>query len=131
MVAVAVGPRLYAKVSDLDDLPPTLIDEIEQLFINYNKMRGPVIQAYREERRGRGFEVGEAQHCKSRKEKALEVARLVERRFQTRIYISCYNHVSPIVAIGLTAARPRSTTVTLATQLRQRQLIPKRCPKRG
>jgi inorganic pyrophosphatase len=40
MVAVAVGSRLYAKVSDLDDLPPTLMDEIEQFFINYNKMRG-------------------------------------------------------------------------------------------
>jgi hypothetical protein len=42
MVAVAVGSRLYAKVSDLDDLPPTLMDEIEQLCINfnYNKMRG-------------------------------------------------------------------------------------------
>ena len=30
MVAVAVGSRLYAKVSDLDDLPPTLMDEIER-----------------------------------------------------------------------------------------------------
>ena len=40
MVAVAVGSRLYAKVSGLDDLPPTLMDEFEQFFINYNKMRG-------------------------------------------------------------------------------------------
>ncbi len=40
MVAVAVGSRLYAKVSDLDDLPPTLMDEMEQFFINYNRMRG-------------------------------------------------------------------------------------------
>jgi len=39
MVAVAVGSRLYAKVNELDDLPPTLMDEIEQFFINYNKMR--------------------------------------------------------------------------------------------
>ena len=39
MVAVAVGSRLYAKVNDLSDLPPTLMDEIEQFFINYNKMR--------------------------------------------------------------------------------------------
>jgi inorganic pyrophosphatase len=30
MVAVAVGSRLYAKANDLDDLPPTLMDEIEQ-----------------------------------------------------------------------------------------------------
>ena len=44
MVAVAVGSRLYAKVSDLDDLPPTLMDEIEQFFINYNKMRGRVFK---------------------------------------------------------------------------------------
>jgi inorganic pyrophosphatase len=40
MVAVAVGSRLYAKVNELDDLPPTLMDEIEQFFINYNKMLG-------------------------------------------------------------------------------------------
>jgi hypothetical protein len=31
-------------VSDLDDLPPTLMDEIEQFFINYNKMRGRVFK---------------------------------------------------------------------------------------
>ena len=44
MVAVAVGSRLYAKVRDLDDLPPTLMDEIEQFFINYNKMRDRVFK---------------------------------------------------------------------------------------
>ena len=44
MVAVAVGSRLYAKVSDREDLPPTLMDEIEQFFINYNKMRGRVFK---------------------------------------------------------------------------------------
>ena len=44
MVAVAVGSRLYAKVNELDDLPPTLMDEIEQFFINYNKMRGRVLK---------------------------------------------------------------------------------------
>jgi inorganic pyrophosphatase len=47
MVAVAVGSRLYAKVSDLDDLPPTLMDEIEQFFINYNTMRGHVCKPTR------------------------------------------------------------------------------------
>ena len=26
-------------MSDLDDLPPTLMDEMEQFFINYNRMR--------------------------------------------------------------------------------------------
>ena len=36
MVAVTVGSRLYAKVNDFDDLPPTLMDELEQFFINYN-----------------------------------------------------------------------------------------------
>ena len=44
MVAVAAGSGLYAKVSDLDDLPPTLMDEIEQFFINYNKMRDRVFK---------------------------------------------------------------------------------------
>ena len=44
MVAVAVGSRLYAKVNELDDLPPTLMDEIEQFFINYNTMRGRVFK---------------------------------------------------------------------------------------
>ena len=40
MVAVAVRSRLYAKVNELGDLPSTLMDEIEQSLINYNKMRG-------------------------------------------------------------------------------------------
>ena len=31
-------------MSDLDDLSPTLMDEIEQFFINYNKMRGRVFK---------------------------------------------------------------------------------------
>jgi hypothetical protein len=31
-------------VNDLDDLPPTLMDEMEQFFINYNKMRGRVFK---------------------------------------------------------------------------------------
>jgi inorganic pyrophosphatase len=44
MLAVAVGSHLHAKVSDLDDLPPTLLDEVEQFFINYNKMRGRVFK---------------------------------------------------------------------------------------
>jgi hypothetical protein len=44
MVAVAVGSRLYAKVNELDDLPPTLMEEIEQFFINYNTMRGRVLK---------------------------------------------------------------------------------------
>ncbi len=39
MLAVAGGSRLYAKVRDLADLPPTLVDEVEQFFINYNLMR--------------------------------------------------------------------------------------------
>ena len=37
--------RLYAKVKELDDLPPTLMDEIEQFFTNYNKMRGRVFKS--------------------------------------------------------------------------------------
>ena len=44
MLSVAVGSCLYSKVSDLDELPPTLVDEVEQFFINYNKMRGRVFK---------------------------------------------------------------------------------------
>jgi inorganic pyrophosphatase len=44
MVAVAISSRLYADVNELGDLPPTLMDEIEQFFINYNKMRGRVFK---------------------------------------------------------------------------------------
>jgi inorganic pyrophosphatase len=44
IVAVAVGSRLYAKVNELDDLPPMLMDEIERFFINYNKMGGRVFK---------------------------------------------------------------------------------------
>ena len=31
-------------MNELDDLPPTLMDEIEQFFINYNTMRGRVFK---------------------------------------------------------------------------------------
>jgi inorganic pyrophosphatase len=44
MLSVALGSRLYSKVSDLDELPPTLMDEVEQFFINYNKMRGRMLK---------------------------------------------------------------------------------------
>jgi len=44
MLAVTSSSRLYAKVRELDDLPPTFLDEVEQFFINYNKMRGRVFK---------------------------------------------------------------------------------------
>jgi hypothetical protein len=47
------------------------MDEMEQFFINYNKMRGRVFKPIASTRRGRGDEVGEAHYCKSRKEKTL------------------------------------------------------------
>jgi inorganic pyrophosphatase len=40
LLAVTVHSHLYANVSDLNDLPPTLLDQVEQFFINYNEMRG-------------------------------------------------------------------------------------------
>jgi len=39
MLAVAIPSHLYAAVHELEDLPPSLLDEIEQFFINYNVMR--------------------------------------------------------------------------------------------
>jgi inorganic pyrophosphatase len=44
MLAVAIHSRLYAAVRELDDLPPSLVDEIEQFFINYNVMRDRVFK---------------------------------------------------------------------------------------
>jgi inorganic pyrophosphatase len=44
MIAVAIASRSYANVNDFDDLPPTLVDEIEQFFVTYNKMRGRVFK---------------------------------------------------------------------------------------
>ena len=44
MLAVATSSRLYAMVSELDDLPPTLVAEVEQFFINYNVMRNRVFK---------------------------------------------------------------------------------------
>jgi hypothetical protein len=70
MVAVAVGSRLYAKVSDLEDLPPTLMDEIERFSSTTTKCAaGPDSEA----RHGRGDEVSKGQRCKTRKEKTPEV----------------------------------------------------------
>jgi hypothetical protein len=45
------------------------MDEIEQLFHQLQQNAQPSIQADRDARRGRGDEVCEAQHCKTRKEK--------------------------------------------------------------
>jgi inorganic pyrophosphatase len=47
MLAVTSTARLYAKVRKLDDLPPRLVDEVEQFFINYNKMRDRVFKPLR------------------------------------------------------------------------------------
>jgi inorganic pyrophosphatase len=44
MLAVAISSRLYAAVHELDDLPASLLDEIEQFFINYNVMRDRVFK---------------------------------------------------------------------------------------
>jgi inorganic pyrophosphatase len=44
IIAVAIASRSYANVNELDDLPPTLMDEIEHFFINYNNMRGCVFK---------------------------------------------------------------------------------------
>lgn len=44
MLAVAAASRLYATVRNFGDLPPTLVDEVEQFFINYNLMRDRVFK---------------------------------------------------------------------------------------
>jgi inorganic pyrophosphatase len=44
MVAVAVKSTLYAAIRSLGELPPTLIDQVEQFFINYNVMRGRLLK---------------------------------------------------------------------------------------
>jgi inorganic pyrophosphatase len=44
MLAVAIPSRNYAAVRELNDLPPSLLDEIEQFFINYNLMRDRVFK---------------------------------------------------------------------------------------
>ena len=41
---MTTSSRLYAMVSELDDLPPTLVAEVEQFFINYNVMRNRVFK---------------------------------------------------------------------------------------
>ena len=47
MLAVTTKSHLYAEVRELDSLPPKLVDEVEQFFINYNKMRGRVFKPLR------------------------------------------------------------------------------------
>jgi inorganic pyrophosphatase len=44
LLAVAGASRHYAAVRELNDLPPTLLTEIEQFFINYNLMRDRVFK---------------------------------------------------------------------------------------
>jgi inorganic pyrophosphatase len=52
MLAVAIPSRLYASVRELDDLPSSILDEIEQFFINYNVTRDRVFKPIA--RRGSG-----------------------------------------------------------------------------
>jgi inorganic pyrophosphatase len=47
MLAVATNSHLYAEVRELNSLPPRLVDEVEQFFINYNKMRGRLFKPLR------------------------------------------------------------------------------------
>lgn len=44
MLAVPLKSRLYAGIRSLVDLPTTLVDEVEQFFINYNLMRGRIFK---------------------------------------------------------------------------------------
>ena len=47
MLAVSTSSHLYADVRELDSLPPKLVDEVEQFFVNYNKMRGRLFKPLR------------------------------------------------------------------------------------
>ena len=78
MVAVAVGSRLYAKVRDLDDWPPTLMDEIEQFFINYNKMRGRVFKPTARRGAAEAIELVKRSTAKVAKKKTLKVRAQVQ-----------------------------------------------------
>jgi inorganic pyrophosphatase len=47
MLAVTTKSHHYAEARELESLPPRLLDEVEQFFINYNKMRGRVFKPLR------------------------------------------------------------------------------------
>src|SRR6478735_4340793 len=47
MLGVTSKSHLYAEVRELESLPPKLVDEVEQFFINYNKLRGRVFKPLR------------------------------------------------------------------------------------
>ena len=44
LLAVPAASRNYAAVHELEDLPPTLFDEVEQFFVYYNRMRGRIFR---------------------------------------------------------------------------------------
>ncbi len=44
LLAVPSASRNYAAVHELEDLPPTLVEEVEQFFVHYNRMRGRVFR---------------------------------------------------------------------------------------
>jgi inorganic pyrophosphatase len=45
LLALACASREYRDVHNLDDLPPKLVDEIEQFFVNYNRLRDRVVKS--------------------------------------------------------------------------------------
>jgi len=40
LIAIAASSREYREVSTLEDLPPSLVDEIQHFFVSYNQAKG-------------------------------------------------------------------------------------------
>ena len=66
MLSVALGSRLYSKVSDLDELPPTLVDEVGTVFYQLQQNAGPDVQTDREMRSVRGDEADEVSAARAK-----------------------------------------------------------------
>lgn len=60
LIDVPVETRAYEAVHQLDDLPPRLIDEIEQFFVHYNRMRGRTFKALRRQRAAQALDVAKS-----------------------------------------------------------------------
>ena len=65
-------------MSDLDDLPPTLMDEIEQFSISYNKMRGRVFKPTASDSAAEGMKLVKRSTAKVAKKRRWRFSRLVE-----------------------------------------------------
>lgn len=70
LLAVPAVSRTYAAVQELAHLPPQLVDEVEQFFVHYNRMRGREFKPIRRLDSAQALAAVKSGHAEAEKSKA-------------------------------------------------------------